>query len=184
MRACPPVLSCCSHDGTCKEGYLNLAHALLWLAALSLMVVGLAGTILPILPGVPIIYAGMLIAAWIDDFARIGWPTLLVLAVLTVLTLVADFLAGVLGAQRAGASRQALIGSVLGGLAGLAFGIPGLVLGPFIGAVVGELLARGGVAAAARVGLATWVGLLLGTLAKLALAVTMIAIFAASYLLA
>jgi uncharacterized protein len=162
-----------------------LTHVALWFGAGALIVAGFIGTILPGFPGVLVIYAGMLFGAWIDHFTRIGWPTLLVLGVLTALALAADLVASVIGAKRVGASRQALIGSVLGGLIGplLGFGLPGLLLGPFIGAVIGELLARRPIDAATRAGFGTWLGLLAGTLVKLALAVSMLAIFLAAYLL-
>jgi uncharacterized protein YqgC (DUF456 family) len=97
------------------------------------------------------------------------------------LALAADLAASVLGAKRVGASRQALIGSVIGGIVGIFFGLIGLLLGPFIGAVAGELMARRSIAGAARVGLATWIGLLVGTMAKIALAVSMLGVFLASY---
>ena len=153
----------------------------LWIAALALIVGGFIGTILPGLPGILLIYAGMWLAAWIDDFARIGWPTLAILGLLTALAVIADILAGVLGAKRVGASRQALIGSVVGGIVGIFFGILGLLLGPFLGAVAGELIARRSLADATRVGVATWIGLLIGTIAKIALALSMIGIFLTSY---
>lgn len=157
------------------------ARMALWIAAAVLMVGGFIGTILPGMPGVLIIYAGMWLAAWIDDYARIGWMTLTILGVLTVLALAADLVAGVLGAKRVGASRQALIGSVIGGILGIFFGFVGLLLGPFIGAVVGELMARRSIADATRVGLATWIGLLIGTLAKIAVAISMLGVFVTSY---
>jgi uncharacterized protein YqgC (DUF456 family) len=160
-----------------------VSHLVLWICALALIIGGFLITIVPGLPGVLVIYAGMWLAAWSDHFARIGWPTLTVLGVLAALALVADMIASLLGAKRAGASRWALIGSMIGAVAGLLFGLPGLLLGPFAGAVIGELIARRPLAAAARVGLATWTGLLIGTLAKLALAVSMLAVFAVSYLL-
>jgi uncharacterized protein YqgC (DUF456 family) len=153
------------------------------MAAVALMAAGFVGTIVPGLPGALLIYGGMWLAAWIDGFSKIGWPTLALLGLLAALTLAADLVAGVLGAKRVGASRQALIGSVLGGIAGLAFGLLGLILGPFLGAVAGELMARRDLAGAARVGLGTWIGLLLGTLAKIALAVTMLGVFVLSYLI-
>ena len=153
----------------------------LWTAAVGLIVGGFIGTILPGLPGVLIIYAGMWLAAWIDHFTRIGWVTLTILGVLTALALVADLAASVLGAKRVGASRQALIGSVIGGIVGIFFGLVGLLLGPFIGAVAGQLMARSSIADATRVGLATWIGLLVGTMAKIALAVSMLGVFLASY---
>jgi len=160
-----------------------LAHLALWLAAIALIAGGLAATIVPGIPGVLVIYLGMLLAAGADHFASIGWPTLTVLGVLTALALLADLVASALGAQRAGASRAALLGSIIGGLVGLAAGLPGLILGPFLGAVLGELMARRPLGAAARAGFGTWVGLLFGTLAKLALAISMLAVFVAAYLL-
>jgi len=160
-----------------------MTHLALWIGAIALIIAGFIGTVVPGLPGVLLIYGGMWLAAWIDDFARIGWPTLTILGVLTALTLAADLIASLLGAKRVGASRQALFGSVIGGLLGLAFGLPGLIFGPFVGAVIGELTARHRLAAAARVGLGTWIGLLIGTLAKTALAVSMLGVFLLAYLL-
>ena len=161
---------------------LSIRHVALWFAALALMLAGVLGTSVPGLPGVLVIYTGMWLAAWADGFTRIGWPTLTVLGLLATLALLADLLASVLGAKRAGASRQALLGSLIGAIAGFAFGVPGLIFGPFAGAVLGECLARGPLAAAVRVGLGTWLGLVLGTLLKIALAVSMLGLFVASYL--
>lgn len=162
---------------------MDTKSVLLWLLSVVLIAVGFAGTVLPALPGALLMFAGMLLAAWIDDFARIGAPTLIVLAVLTLLTFVVDLLASLLGAQRVGASRAGLLGSVIGGIAGLPLGVLGLILGPFFGAFVGEWFARRNLQAAARVGIGTWIGLLFGTVAKLALAVAMIGVFIAGLLL-
>ena len=159
---------------------------LLWALAAILVLVGLAGTILPALPGVPFVFGGLLIAAWIDNFQHIGWKTLTILAILTALAIAADLLATVLGAKRAGASKLALLGAAIGSIVGLFFGLVGIFIFPFIGAVIGELIARGGMSEAgqaAKVGFATWLGLLLGALAKLALALTMIGVFAFAYFL-
>lgn len=155
----------------------------IWLLAVVLVVVGIAGAVLPALPGVPLVFAGLLAAAWADDFERVGVVALVVLGLLTVLSFVVDFLATVLGAQRVGATKLALLGAALGTVLGLFFGLPGLILGPFAGAVIGELVSHGRVQQATRAGLATWVGLLFGTLAKLALAFTMMGVFAAAYFL-
>jgi uncharacterized protein len=154
---------------------------LLWLAVFALIAIGLAGTVLPALPGVPMIFLGVWLAAWIDGYERIGALTLTILGLLTAVAVAVDFIASALGARRVGASRQAITGSVLGSLIGVFFGLPGLLLGPFIGAVVGELSARGGLRQAANVGVATWVGLLFGTLAKLALSLAMLFSFAVAY---
>lgn len=146
------------------------------LAAL-LILAGIAGAVLPALPGVPLVFAGMLLAAWADHFQHVGAITLTLLGVLSVLALLIDFVAGMLGAKRVGASSRALWGATIGTFAGLFFGIPGLLLGPFVGAVIGELSAGSRVGAATRVGIGTWLGLLFGTLAKLALCFTMVGIF-------
>lgn len=154
---------------------------LLWALAAALVLIGLAGTLLPALPGVPFVFFGLLTAAWIGDFQRIGWPTLTLLAVLTAVAVGVDLLASVLGAQRVGASRLALVGAAVGGIAGLFFGLIGIFIFPFVGAVIGELIARKEMGQAAKVGVATWLGLLFGALAKLALALTMIGVFIVAY---
>jgi hypothetical protein len=155
---------------------------LLWILAAGLMLVGLAGVVLPALPGIPLMFAGMLVAAWIDDFTRIGALPLIVLGVLTLFTLAIDFAAGALGAQRVGASRQAIVGAAIGTVVGVLFGLPGLLLGPFFGAVVGEVVARRGLEQALRVGMASWLGFFLGTLLKIAIAFAMLGVFAVSLL--
>jgi len=156
---------------------------LLWVLAAILVLVGIAGTILPALPGVPLVFMGLLVAAWIGDFQRIGWPTLTILAGLTALAIVADLVATLLGAKRAGASRLALVGAAIGSIVGLFFGLVGILVFPFIGAVLGEFIARQRLNHAAKVGLATWLGMLVGVLAKLSLAITMIGVFVIAYFL-
>jgi uncharacterized protein len=157
------------------------AAILLWALAGVLVVVGLAGTILPALPGVPFVFMGLLVAAWIGDFQKIGWPTLAILATLTALAIAADLLAALFGAKRAGASKLALLGAAIGSIVGLFFGFVGIFVFPFIGAVIGELMARQRLHQAAKVGFATWLGMLLGALAKLSLAITMLGVFVIAY---
>jgi uncharacterized protein len=156
---------------------------ILMLLAVALVVVGVIGTVLPALPGAPIVFLGLLLAAWVDHFEKVGWFTLTVLAVLTVLTFVVDFMAASLGAKRVGASWAALAGAALGMIVGLFFSIPGLILGPFVGAVLGEYLARKDWAQARRVGLGTWLGMLIGIAGKLALIFTMVGIFVLAYVI-
>lgn len=143
-----------------------------------LVLAGLLGIILPALPGIPMIFAGLLLSAWGDGFTHIGWPTLLVLALLTLLSFVADLLATALGVKAAGASRLALYGSVAGSVAGLFFMPVGLLAGPFVGALIGQYLHDRQLAKAARVGLYSWLGLLLGVALKLGLAAAMLLLFA------
>ncbi|MBL8525979.1 MAG: DUF456 family protein [Betaproteobacteria bacterium] len=154
---------------------------LLWALAGILVLVGLAGTILPALPGVPFVFGGLLIVAWLGEFQRIGWPTLTILAILTAFAVLVDLLASLLGAKKVGASKLALLGAAIGSIVGIFFGLIGIFVFPFIGAVIGELIARKEMGQAAKVGVATWLGLLFGALAKLALALTMIGVFVIAY---
>ena len=147
------------------------------LAAL-LVVVGLAGTVLPALPGLPLMFAGMLLAAWAGHFQQISVWTMALLAVLTVLSLVIEFGATALGAKRVGASKLAIVGAAVGTLGGIFFSIPGLILGPFIGAMAGELVHGREWRQASRIGFGTWVGLAIGAALKLALAFAMLGVFA------
>ena len=156
---------------------------LYYLLAILLVVVGIAGTILPALPGLPLVFAGMLLAAWAGDFQQVGMPMLVVLGLLTLFSLAVDFWATALGAKRVGASRLAIIGAMLGTFGGLFFGPLGLLLGPFAGAIGGELIHRRSLhkqdlGQAAKIGVGTWFGILFGTVLKLALAFTMLGLFA------
>jgi uncharacterized protein YqgC (DUF456 family) len=150
---------------------------LLWIVAILLILVGLAGIILPALPGIVLIFIGLLVAAWIDDFEKVGWVTLLFLGLLTVLSLVLDYVVSAYGVKISGSSKEAITGSVIGTVAGIFFGIPGIILGPFIGAVAGELIANQDLLRAGKAGVGTWIGLLLGIAAKIAIAFTMIGTF-------
>ncbi len=152
----------------------NISMILLWALVVVLILIGLAGTILPAMPGVPMVFAGLFLAAYLGNFERIGWPTLTLLAVLTVVAMLADFVATLLGAKRAGASKLALVGAAVGSVIGVFSGLWGLLLFPFVGAVAGELINRQQIGQASRVGLATWLGMMVGVLAKLAIALTMI----------
>lgn len=158
-------------------------EAVTWILAVVMVALGIAGSVLPALPGVPLVFGGLLLAAWADDFQRVGPLPLVVLGLLVVVSFAIDFLATVLGAKRVGATKLALLGAAIGTVAGVFLGLPGLILGPFVGAVAGELVSHGKVEQAARAGIATWIGLLFGTLAKLALIFTMLGVFAAAYFL-
>lgn len=154
--------------------------SLLWVLAVGLIVLGLLGTVLPVLPGTALVLAGVILGAWIDDFARVSVGTVLLIGVLAVLAWVLEWVAGLLGAQRAGASRQALLGAALGTVFGLALGLVGVLFMPLLGAAIGEFLARRDQRRALKVGFATWMGLLVGMLAKVVLAFTMVGVFIAA----
>jgi uncharacterized protein len=149
----------------------------LLIAAVLLVLLGLAGLILPALPAGPIIFIGLLLAAWAEDFAFVGWRTLSVLGGLTLLAMAADFVAGAFGARHFGATHRAAIGSAVGAVIGLFFGIVGILVGPFLGAVAGELTARSDLRTAGRAGFGALVGLVLGVAAKTAIAFSMIGLF-------
>jgi uncharacterized protein YqgC (DUF456 family) len=149
----------------------------LYVLAAALMIGGLAGNILPALPGIPMIFGGIWLAAAVDQYRHLGLWWLVAIGVLGTLGVIVDFVAGTLGAKRVGASRLALTGAALGTLIGMFLGIAGLLLGPFIGAVLGELASGTSVLRSAHVGAATWLGLLFGTLVKLVLSFLMIGLF-------
>ena len=152
----------------------------LWIVAILLILVGVAGTVLPALPGVPLIFGGVLLAAWIGDFQRISVFTVIVLAVLAVLGIVIDYIAAAISAKRAGASKYGIIGAATGTVAGIFTGLWGLLFMPLMGAAIGEFIAHKDAFRAGKVGAATWFGLLIGTAIKLAIAFTMVGVFIAA----
>lgn len=156
---------------------------MLWMLAVALIVAGLAGTVLPALPGTALVLAGIVLAAWIDDFTRVGAATVATVAVLAVIAWVLDFVAGLMGATKAGASKQAIIGAAIGTVVGLFMGIVGVLFMPLVGAAAGEYLARRDQHRAVKVGIATWVGIMVGMVAKVVIAFMMIGIFIAALLI-
>ncbi len=155
----------------------------LWIAAGLLVVLGVIGTVVPVLPGPTFVFGGLLLAAWIGDFQEVGWLTVAVLGLLTFTTVGVDLLAASLGAGKLGASRLAIVGAVVGTILGLFAGLPGLIVGPFVGAVAGEMLAGRDFDQASRVGVGTWIGLAIGVAAKLGLVFAMLGIFAMAFVL-
>lgn len=151
--------------------------AFLWIVSVLLMAVGVAGTVLPVLPGTALVLAGMLLGAWIDDFTRVGVPTLVVATVLALASWVLDYVAGLLGAKRVGASREAIVGAAVGTVVGLFMGLVGVFFMPLVGAAAGEYLARRDHQGAVKVGVATWVGIMAGIIAKVVIAFMMIGLF-------
>jgi uncharacterized protein YqgC (DUF456 family) len=159
-----------------------MTPALLWLLVVVLIVAGLAGTVLPALPGTALVLGGIVLGAWIDDFQRVGTVTVVVATVLAVLAWVLDYVAGLLGAQKAGASRQALVGAALGTVVGLFMGLVGVLFMPLVGAALGEYLARRDHGNALKVGVATWLGIMAGLLAKVVIAFMMVGLFVVALL--
>lgn len=158
-------------------------EVVLWILAAVCIAAGIAGVVLPVLPGAPLVWLGMVFAAWADGFTRVSGWTLAFLAALAASTLVIDVVASAFGAKRVKASRWAIVGAAVGTVIGLFFGLPGLVLGPFVGAVAGELATKRDWQAAGRVGVGTWLGLALGIAAKTAVVFAMLGVFALAYAL-
>jgi len=150
----------------------------LWVLAVAAMFCGLVGVFLPLLPGIPLLFGGMLLTAWLDDFTRVGLLTLLVLAFMAVAAWLFELLASVWGVKRAGASGLAVAGAGFGAVIGIVGGLPGLVLGPIVGAICGEYLARRDERSAVRAGAAAGIGFLVATVGKVVFAVVMLALFA------
>ena len=155
----------------------------LWTLAVILIIVGLIGIVMPVLPGTWLIFGGLLLAAWADGFMRVGVWTLGFIGVLAAASYTVDFVAAAMGTKKMGASKRAMVGAALGTLGGLVFGLPGLIIGPFVGAVLGELTAHRDWKRAGRAGVAAWIGFAIGTAVKVAIAFTMIGIFAAAFVL-
>ncbi len=154
-----------------------LGLILLWGGAITLIGLGLFGLVFPAIPGPPLLFGGLWMAAWIEDYVHVGLGSLITLGILAGLGVLADFVAGALGARKFGASGLSIVGATLGAIVGIFFGLVGLLLGPFIGAVLGELMSGRSMDAASRAGVGATIGLLIGTAAKLAVGVMMVAIF-------
>jgi uncharacterized protein len=160
-----------------------LEITLLWILCAALILVGLVGTVLPVLPGTMLVWGGIVLGAWIDDFTRVSMTTVVVVSVLAVLAWGLDYVSGLMGAKKAGASKQALIGAAAGTVLGLFMGFVGVLFMPLVGAAVGEYLAQKDQTRAVKVGVATWIGIMVGLIAKVVLAFIMVGIFGAALLI-
>jgi uncharacterized protein len=155
----------------------------LWIVAIALMAIGLVGTVLPALPGVVLVLAGAILGAWIDNFTRVPMWVVILLGILAVIAWVTDYAATLMGAKKAGASTLALVGAALGTILGIFTGFIGLLFMPLAGAALGQYLSERDSKNAAKVGIATWLGLLVGTVVKIAIVFMMLGIFWAAYLI-
>ena len=142
-----------------------------------LMLAGLVGAIVPLLPGAPLIFAGALVYAIATDFAPVGTGRLAILAAVGVLAWTLEHVAGVVGARSAGGGRAAVIGATVGLFIGVLVAPIGLLLGPIIGAIAGELLAGREPRTSVRTGIGAALGVLTGVVAHFALALVMVGLF-------
>lgn len=155
------------------DGILILA----WL----LVVIGFIGTLLPLLPGVPLLFCGLLLATWHEDFINVSVLTMVIIGVLTILAWAVDFFGSLITAKKVGASKEAMWGVALGALFGIAAGPVGLIFGPAIGAIIGELIAHKDSLRATTVGIAAGLGFILAFIAKIILVVIILCVYAYAY---
>ena len=149
----------------------------LWVLGVALVIVGLAGVVLPALPGAWLILLGLILAAAAEQFTRVGVPTLIVIGLLAAASYSIDFLAAGIGTRKLGASPRAMTGALIGTVAGLFFGLPGLIVGPFLGAAIGEWTVHKDLAKSGKAGAAAWIGFAIGTALKVGVAFVMIGLF-------
>ncbi len=143
-----------------------------------LMAIGLIGTVLPIFPGAAVIFAAAILhRIMLGAEKSIGWPTILVLLLLTLASYAIDFAGGWFGARRFGATRWGMFGAVVGAIVGLFFGLPGLLLGPVLGALAGEIIGGKRLVAAGRAGWGALLGNVAALLGKLLIALAMVSWF-------
>jgi hypothetical protein len=149
-----------------------------------LMIVGLAGSVLPMLPGAPLILLGAFIYAWYTNFTVVTWAVLIVLLALMLLSQLLEYVASMIGAKKFGASRWGIAGAFCGGFIGLFLGgIAGIIIGPFLGALLFELFYGKTIKASLQIGLGTVVGFVGGAIGKFIIALTMIGIFLGAIIL-
>ncbi|MEM1081541.1 MAG: DUF456 family protein [Pseudomonadota bacterium] len=161
------------------DGFLQQSgHIIGWIVAIVLILVGFAGAILPAIPGVPFILFGLVLIAWLDGFVAVGTGTLVVLSLLTMLSVIIDFVATAEGARRFGAGRAAILGATVGLLVGFLFGPLGILFGPFVGAAIGHYLGKADVNESMRAGVGASIGVLVGTVAKVVIGLIMVIWFA------
>jgi uncharacterized protein YqgC (DUF456 family) len=155
---------------------------LLYLLGGLALAAGVAGVVLPLLPGAVLLFLGVVLVAWAGGFALVGWPTLVAAGILCVVIWVVDFVAAALGARASGASRWAVLGAGLGFAVGLFFAPLGLLVGPVVGAVALEYLKDPDFERALRAGAGAFVGFLLGSVVKVGLAFVVLGVLAVGLL--
>ncbi|MDQ3199917.1 MAG: DUF456 family protein [Verrucomicrobiota bacterium] len=149
-----------------------------WGTTLFLMAVGLLGTILPIFPGTTVILAAAVLhRVMVGPEKSLGWWSVALLVFLTLLSYAIDFGAGWIGARRFGATRWGTLGAIAGAMVGIFFGIPGLLLGPVIGTLAGEIIFGMKLVNAGRAGWGALLGNLAGMVGKLLIALAMVSWF-------
>ena len=157
---------------------MKLLNLLFLILSTAIMLVGLAGVFLPVLPGVPLVFAGALIYAWSTGFQVITIGNLIFFAILTAISSAVEYIGGIITAKKYGASKYGLLGGVLGGVIGLVLlGIPGMIIGQLLGVITGELYYGKQMRASFTSGFAMFVGYILGSTIKVFFAGLIVIVF-------
>lgn len=153
----------------------------LWIVAVLLVLIGVAGTLLPMLPGVPLVFAGLLLAAWLDGFVKVSVLSICIIGVIALVALIVDFVASFMMVKKAGASKHALWGAAIGATVGIFIGVLGLIVGTALGAAIGELVAHKDSGRVTTVGIAAGLGFVIALITKIVLTMMMLGVFAYAY---
>jgi uncharacterized protein YqgC (DUF456 family) len=145
--------------------------------ALLVMFIGCLGSVLPGIPSTPLVLIAAIGHKIYFKAASIGWIVIALLVLITALALVMDYLATVYGAKRFGATKKGMAGAIVGGIIGLFFNLPGILFGPFIGAVIFEMIGGREWKPSAKAGVGATLGLFAGAVGKLFCCFSMLALF-------
>ena len=156
---------------------MDVGTIILWIFSAMFIITGIVGLVAPILPGPFLLLAGLVLAAWAENFIFVGPVILTVLGIMAISAQGLEFLSGAMGSKRFGASRSAATGAAIGAVVGIFFGFIGIFAGPFIGALIGELTVNRNIQAAGLAGFGAWVGMIIGAAAKVAIGFSMIGLF-------
>lgn len=142
--------------------------------AYALLFVGVLGTVVPVIPGVALVFLAAWFIAWFDDYAYLGRDVVIVFGVLAAIAFLIDYLGQMFGAKKAGASKYGVAGTLAGTVAGLFFGIAGIFVLPVVGAFIGEMYATRNLRTAGRISFKTSMAMILAMVFKLAIACAMV----------
>lgn len=151
-----------------------------WTLTVLLMTAGVIGTVLPLVPGHVLVFAGALVHRFAFGDASVSWWAIVIMAVLVLAGAAVDFLSGAAGAKYFGATRWGAIGGLAGAIVGLFFGLPGIIIGPLLGVLAGELLSGRGLLPAGKSTWGSLIGAVAGGVLKFVIALLMVATFAIS----
>lgn len=161
---------------------MNFLEILIFIGVLIIMIVGLAGVILPVLPGIPLIFGGVVLYGVLSGFEKISFNLILIFAGLTIFSLIVDYLANFLAVKKMGGGKAGAFGAVIGLFIGIFIGLVAIILLPFLFAVIFELIAGKRKNQALKAGTGAFLGLLFGGLLRFIIGCVMIGVFVWSVL--